>query len=255
MGPKKHARLGIIFLLAIALGLSISEPSVYANERAKAYEDGSQNSAGVKENPEVSPDAAGIGSANSADGMEREAPPQASPSGTIPKAENSELQAPPVHEKETRPTGQSNEKQTPEDTSQSGALPPDSSVVPRNENSAQAAGTAAGEPERPQPGPALSPKMKVVVSLLAGAGVSLVTGGVFGIVALEEKSRYQVTEHRDFEDRVQARAIAADVFLGVAAATAVATLIYYFAADDTEKTASMIGRSPRMGQGGLSIPF
>jgi hypothetical protein len=77
-----------------------------------------------------------------------------------------------------------------------------------------------------------SPKKTAVWSLVGVSGAALITGGIFGLTALDEKERYEDNPAQDFEDRQNARALAAYISFGVAGAAAVAALIVGLAVDD-----------------------
>lgn len=102
----------------------------------------------------------------------------------------------------------------------------------------------------------LSPKMTAVWSLAGGCGLALITGGIFGMAALEEKARYEQNYHSDFADRMRARAIASDVFFGLGAAAAVSALIVLFVVkENTRESESKIRVSLGPSEGSVVLRF
>ena len=102
----------------------------------------------------------------------------------------------------------------------------------------------------------LSPKMTAVWSLAGGCGLALITGGVFGLTALEEKSRYEQHHDSDFADRMRARAITSDVFFGIGGAAAVAALIVLFVVkEDKRESEPKIGLALGASEGSVTFRF
>lgn len=78
----------------------------------------------------------------------------------------------------------------------------------------------------------MSHKKKAVWSLVGVSGAALITGGIFGLTALDEKQRYDDNPADDFKDRKDARALASYISFGVAGAAAVAALVVWLVVDD-----------------------
>ncbi|MFO8071888.1 MAG: hypothetical protein R6V85_08435 [Polyangia bacterium] len=84
----------------------------------------------------------------------------------------------------------------------------------------------AGEPQRPH---------ETAFWLATGtAGLALISGGVFGLTALSEKRRFETNPSSQAKRRGEARALAADVSFGIAAAASVAALVLYLTDDGGE---------------------
>jgi hypothetical protein len=112
------------------------------------------------------------------------------------------------------------------------------------------------------------PKSKVPSYVLwAVGGASLITGSVLGISALTAKSDFDDTPSYDAADKVEGRAVAADVALGLSAVLLVTGTIFYFLPDSQEsrptaqntkrpttrwQVAPMLGRT---NGGALSVQF
>lgn len=81
----------------------------------------------------------------------------------------------------------------------------------------------------------LEPKSKVPAYVMwAVGGASLITGTVFGITALTAKSDFDDKPSYDAADRVEGRAVAADIALGLSAVLLVTGTIFYFLPDSQE---------------------
>lgn len=115
---------------------------------------------------------------------------------------------------------------------------------------------------------AAEPKSKVPSYVMwAVGGASLITGTVLGISALTAKSDFDDNPTYDAADRVEGRAVAADIAFGAAAVLLVTGTVFYFLPDSQESrpTASNTKRptarwqvAPMLGRtngGALSVQF
>ena len=85
----------------------------------------------------------------------------------------------------------------------------------------------------PAPAPKfLSHKKKAVWTLAGISGAALITGGVFGLTALDEKQRNDDNPAEEFADRRDARALASYISFGAAGAAAVAAVVVWLVVDD-----------------------
>ncbi|MCP4602261.1 MAG: hypothetical protein GY847_17375 [Proteobacteria bacterium] len=75
-------------------------------------------------------------------------------------------------------------------------------------------------------------------SLVGIAGATLISGGIFGLTAMDEKHRIEDSPSDEFDDRHKSRALAAYISLGIAGAAAAAALIVWLTGKD-EKTESV----------------
>ena len=115
---------------------------------------------------------------------------------------------------------------------------------------------------------ALEPKSNVPSYVMwALGGASLITGTVFGVSALTAKSDFDDMPSYDAADRVEGRAVVADVALGLSAVLLVTGTVFYFLPDSQEprptaqntkrptarwQVAPMLGRT---NGGALSVQF
>jgi hypothetical protein len=91
------------------------------------------------------------------------------------------------------------------------------------------------------------------------AGLALISGGVFGLTALSEQSRFETNPSSQAKRRGEARALAADVSFGIGAAAAVAALLLYLTDDEGESVPSCDEPPPgpelSLAAGGLTLSF
>lgn len=85
------------------------------------------------------------------------------------------------------------------------------------------------------PAPPMRAQEVAFWSLAGAAGFALLTGALFGITALAEEQRYEENPSDQARDRGEARALAADIFLGVGAAAAVAAAIVWLTDDGDDE--------------------
>ncbi len=85
-------------------------------------------------------------------------------------------------------------------------------------------------------------------SLVGVAGLGVISGGIFGITALDEKRRDDDNPNDAFNDRHKSRSVAAYVSFGVAGAAAVAALIVGLTTDWVPESAPIV-----LGTDGTSI--
>jgi hypothetical protein len=73
----------------------------------------------------------------------------------------------------------------------------------------------------------LTSSEKAVWSLVGIASLTAITGGIFGLNAIDEKNRFDndPNSSKDFEDRYKSRAIVSAVSLGIAGCAGIAALI------------------------------
>lgn len=84
---------------------------------------------------------------------------------------------------------------------------------------------------------------RLTVWLLAGlSGAAAITGGVFGLTALDEEERFAAHPDPEFADRGAARAVAADVSFAVAGAAAIGALLVWLIADDEQSGPSQLSQ-------------
>lgn len=166
-----------------------------------------------------------------------------------------------IHLTPAQPTGAPQKPAVVTDARQNDAANSPATPRPSKEDAAGDFPAATGETsdaksgkEGPK-GSKMSPKMTAVWSLVSGCGVALITGGAFGMAALEERTRYDHTTHPDFGDRVRARAIASDVFLGVGAVSAALALIVFFVVDDDQGKEKKLGFYTGPGRASLRLTF
>jgi len=79
--------------------------------------------------------------------------------------------------------------------------------------------------------PARSSRARIATWTLGGAGVaSLLAGSVFGVLAIDDRIEYDRTHSAEVADRLDSRALTADVLLGVGAASLLAAaLVHHYA--------------------------
>ena len=82
----------------------------------------------------------------------------------------------------------------------------------------------------------MSPRTIAIWSLVGIASATLITGGVFGLTSLEEKRRYEDSAYQAFKDRTTSRALASDILLGIAGASAVTALILVLTRKSDDET-------------------
>jgi len=115
---------------------------------------------------------------------------------------------------------------------------------------------------------AVEPKSKVPSYVMwAVGGASLITGTVLGISALTAKSDFDDKPSYDAADKVEGRAVAADIALGLSAVLLITGTVFYFLPDSQEarptaqnpkrptarwQVAPMLGRT---NGGALSVQF
>jgi len=73
------------------------------------------------------------------------------------------------------------------------------------------------------------------------AGVALVTGTVFGFLALSEQSEFDETPSNDTADAGEQYALLADISFGIAAAAAITGLVLHFTGGDEEEDTASTG--------------
>jgi hypothetical protein len=90
------------------------------------------------------------------------------------------------------------------------------------------------------------PRSKVPSYVMWGVGgVSLITGAVLGITALTAKSDFNDNPTYDAADRVEGRAIAADVALGLGAVLLITGTAFYFLPDSQESRPATASNTKR----------
>lgn len=77
----------------------------------------------------------------------------------------------------------------------------------------------------PKPDAPMTANETAMWALVGVASVALVTGGIFGLNALDEEQRYEDNPSDEFKSRGEARALVADISFGVAAAAGLTALI------------------------------
>jgi hypothetical protein len=104
------------------------------------------------------------------------------------------------------------------------------------------------------------PKSKVPSYVLwAVGGASLITGAVLGVTALSAKSDFDDNPSYDSADKVEGRAIAADVAFGLSAVALLTGTIWYFLPDtQTRPATARLQVTPMLGRtngGALTVKF
>ncbi len=78
----------------------------------------------------------------------------------------------------------------------------------------------------------LPPRETAMWAMVGVAGLGAIAGGVFGLTALGEETRYDDNPSQQALDRGETRALASDICFGIAGAAAVTAIILWLTDDD-----------------------
>jgi hypothetical protein len=118
---------------------------------------------------------------------------------------------------------------------------------------APAASAEDASVEQAAPAP-LTTRETAMWAMVGVAGLGAIAGGVFGLTALGEETRFNDNPSRQVLDRGETRALASDICFSVAAAAAVAAIVLALT-DDEEPVADPSKPAVKAGGPSLVVEF